>query len=665
MKSISISITVAAIGLASVSWFTGQVAPPLAASISGPVAGHKAATEINVQADAASEVGPQATPQSIRVPAIITVDLRRRHVLGDASELDRSKFFNVHSNYTSAALTEADLEQLRELNVGFGRAFDGPFAAHQNGTPYPDTESIRDRAAAVIAATRNDPLYRYRTTRRIMTNSVEDVFNLEDDPAEMARYAADVLEFHYEDDTRPDFYAPMSIPFVAAGQYGDDPAAVRARMVEVFAAIGREFDRRDLSTQVIGYTSAWPMMHYGDFSHWRERMQLFMDVAGPHVDGICFLMLDATHMQQADRRRSGSRVEALLDLIETYGASQWGTPKPHAISEYGDVSHGWPEGDTYSPARSSAELNSYNHFLFTLLGREDRLLIAVPFLTAKSPWFYAQPRNQWQPFSADLWRPDPESIVEGQPTRFLETEKMEFYRLWREVKGHRAVANSTDPDVVAYAFTDDADAFVCLNNFEDESRAVALHFLSELPEIESVSIKRMSVPRQQAVIYIKRQLDALPATLIMEPHETIILRVTYAAPLVPSSIVRTSSYYSPDFLQPIMADQALSFGIQGVETGEANDGSTATLRVGFSREHDLSKQPRLLVNGNEVVFPDDWLGDDQANQDQAQNQGFFGSIAVPLPAGFLRGDNDITLIFPDDGGRVSTVVLEVHRVEPE
>lgn len=488
-------------------------------------------------------------------PAVVEIHLLKRQVLGDTSELDRSKYINVHSHYNSNALTLENLEQLKELNVGFGRSFDGPFAGHKNGTPYDDTETIKSQAEKVIAAEKSNPRYPYRTSRRIITDNVNAAFNMEDDLSEMSRYAADILEYNYTDETRPDFYSPLSIPFVAAGKFDSDQAKVRERMVALIAEIGKEIDERGLSTQVIGYTSAWPMMHYWDFGHWKDRMQMFMDTAGPHVDGICFLMLDATHMQERDSRRSGSRVEALMDLVETYGAIKWGSPKPHAISEYGDVSHAWPLGDTYTPARSSAELNSYNHFLFSLLGRQDRLLISVPFLTAKSPWHYNSPKNNWQPFSADLWRPDPESIVDGKPTRFLETEKMEFYRLWRDVKGHRTQITSTDPDISAYSFTDGTEAYICLNNFEDEQREVSLSFKDSLPSIQKLELKRMYVPKQEAVIYTKTYIDEIPETLFLEPHETIIIHISYAKPLVPTQHIKTQNYYSKDFLQPIVANQ--------------------------------------------------------------------------------------------------------------
>ncbi|MGC6456481.1 MAG: hypothetical protein ACON39_04465 [Coraliomargaritaceae bacterium] len=584
-------------------------------------------------------------------PASVTIHLLKEHVLGETSELDRSKFFNVHSTYSGAALTPADLDQLKSLNVGFGRAFDGPFAGHKNGMPYPDTETIRKMAPDMIAQAKAGPLYAYRTTRRIITNEPRTAFSMEDNPAEMARFATDILEYHYEDDFRPGFYSPLSIPFVAAGKYGEDQEVVRARMTEMIAEVGKEIDRRELSIKVIGYTSAWPVMHFWDFGHWNERMKMFMDIAGPHIDAIDFILMDAAHYDKADSRRSGSRFEALMDLVETYGAMKWGQPKPFAFSEYGAVAHSWPEGDAYSPERASAELNAYNHFLFSLFGREDRILIAVPFITTKSPWFYNTPNNQWQPFSADLWRPDLESIVDGRPTRFLETEKMEFYRFWCDVKGRRVFTESGDPDISVYAFADGADGFICLNNFGDEKRMVSLSLPGRLPALKSIELKRMFIPKQQAVLYTKKNIRTLPKNLTMEPQETIIVRVSYAAPLIFEGSLQSRTYYSDSYLQSISTDQPVSFQINGVST---NATSTGVLRISLAREHHMSKQPRLIVNQQVIDFPNDWMGCDQANR----KGGFFGSISVPLPASVLQEDNEITLTFPDDGGRVSTVVLD-------
>ena len=578
-----------------------------------------------------------------------------RQLLDDSSKLDRSKFFNVHSSYTAPALTEADLQQLKDLNVGFGRSFDGPFAGHRKGELYQDSESVQAAGEEAIKAAESDLLYRFHTTRRIITDEVQHVFNMEHDPKEMARFAVDVLEFHYTDETRPDFYSPLSIPFVAAGKYGEDEAVVRERMSQFIAEVGKAIDQRALSTQVIGYTSAWPMMHFWDFGHWKRRMQLFLDTAGDYLDGVCFLLMDASYYDAPDKRRSGSRVEALMDLIETYGFIKWGAPKPFAFSEYGTVAHGWPQGDAYSPARSSAELNAYNHFLFSLLGREDRISIAVPFISTKSPWFYCVPNNNWQPYSADLWRPDPDSVVDGEPTRFFETEKMNYYRLWSDVQGDRVRVISDHPDVVSYAFVDGKEAYVCFNNADTSECRVAIGLAGKLPAVSEVEMKRMYIPKGEAVVYTQIVEQKVPRSIVLRPYETVVMCISFSDTLYPSTVVRTQSHYSKDFLQPIVASKLVKFTILADGVTPEADG---ILRVSIARGHELSKQPQLSINGRTIEFPVNWLADDQSNREG----GFFGAIEISVPAGILKPTNEVTLTFPDSGGRVSTVVLESNTV---
>jgi hypothetical protein len=215
------------------------------------------------------------------------------------------------------------------------------------------------------------------------------------------------------------------------------------------------------------------------------------------------------------------------------------------------------------------------------------------------------------------------------------------------------MTQSSDPDILAYAFVDQSEAFICLNNFEDVQRTVDLNFSSTLPELNALTLKRMFVPKQQAVIYTKKSSDKMPTQLLMEPHETIILHGTFAKELVTQSMITTKSHYSSDFLQSIKANQPIIFEINDVAPSEE---VTGTLRISIAREHHLSKQPSLTVNGHNIVFPNDWTGYDQANQ----KSGYFGAVPVQLSAGILNADNTITLTFPDDGGWISTAILEAN-----
>ena len=80
------------------------------------------------------------------------------------------------------------------------------------------------------------------------------------------------------------------------------------------------------------------------------------------------------------------------------------------------------------------------------------------------------------------------------------------------------------------------------------------------------------------------------------------------------------------------------------------------MRMGIGRAHNKSKKPTVTVNGTSINVPDDWAGYDQANRNQ-----FFGIIEVPVPMNLIKASNAITLNFPDPGGSVSSLILNVEK----
>ncbi|MEO0963836.1 MAG: T9SS C-terminal target domain-containing protein [Planctomycetota bacterium] len=586
---------------------------------------------------------------------VVEIDLSTQRFLGDESSLDRGKFINVHSDYsgTEAFMPEDVALLVDEYGVGFGRFFNSPFNYYRGGPPYPSTQTLEALAPDRRWSKLSNTNAKYHTNERVVTEHPRHAFTPGGDHEDAARFAADYFELMYTDVNRPLYYEPMNEPFVHAGDFGDDQEAVRREMSEFIAAIGREFDRRGIETQVLGYSSAWPSMELWDFGHWNSRMKMFMDVAGEHVDGISVHPYDGTNVTGQDNRRSGSNVEAILDLIETYGFIKWGEPKPLAITEFGDIPKGFDKG--YSPASASAHLNSLNHLTFGLMDRQDRILIAVPFITTKSPWFYKNPDNDFEPYGVDLWRPDKAAIKNGQVTSFLPTEKFRFYDLWKDVRGDRAVVNASDPDLLAHVFVDDERVFVCLNNLESEPRDVELIHATDLSPGITTNVRRLSVPVGKAAIYTDEDVDGAVTELTLAPHEAVVLRYDLHAPIERTTRAVSTPNYSRTYLQEIKAGEPIAFEFDRVPTGEGR----ATLRMSLGRKPGMSKKPTLTVNGRPFTVPDDWPGYDQANRSD-----FFGTITVPLPAEVLEPATTVSVTFPDDGGRVSSMVLITEIESP-
>lgn len=507
-------------------------------------------------------------------PAVVSVDLSKQLYVGDTTALDRNKFFNIHSSPGEPGAAEQDMLYIKnELNAQYGRIFWGPMALN-GSADYPNTEqAMLDGEQSIINA-KAGAFYEFGTNRMVATEHPRSVLAPGNDPVEGARWAADYFEYYFEDERRPLFYEPMNEPFVHASDFVDGPwdpvanEAVQRHMATWFAEIGKTFDQRGLNTNVIGFSSAWPSFELSDFSHWQSRQKMFMDLAGDHMDGFSFHLYDGVNVEGQDNFRSGSNAEAIIDMIEAYSHIKWGEVKDHAVTEYGGIIDGYPL--EYSAAKSAQELRSYNHILFSLLEREDRILTSTPFITGISKWFYDA--NNFNPYSATVLRPDPDKIISNKVNGYLPTEKAYFYKLWSDVKGNRVAVDTLDPDLAVQAFNYGSTLYLALNNYEDSSKDVDLRFIYQGNSVSQVRAKRLDVPYDQAANYTDEILSSAPSSITMQGHETVVLEYEFAQPISPDGIVRKSSYYAQTYLQPIVENTELAFTFNDIDVGQSSMG---------------------------------------------------------------------------------------------
>jgi len=554
----------------------------------------------------------------------VTINPSIQKYIGNNSILDRDKFFNLHASPTNSEFSPADIQTVtEELNAGFGRSFGSPISAI-SGTSYPSTDFAMTNGAENVEQQKNSLLYPYTDKRLVVTDHPRNVMKDGNDPVEGARWAADYFEYYYSDETRPLFYEPMNEPFVHASDFvegGWDPAKnliVQDQMTQWFKEIGLAFDRRGIDTYVIGYSAAWPSFELNDFAHFEGRQKRFMDMAGDALDAFSFHLYDGVNVSGQDNKRSGSNAEAIMDLIETYSHFKWNTVKPHALTEYGGIIDGF-EGVDYSDERSSQELPSLNHLLFSALDREDRILTSIPFITGKATWFYQE--NNFQPYSAAMWRPDPTKIIGDKVNGFLLTEKAKFFQLWSEVKGTRIDVQELDPDLAVQAFAYGPKLYVALNNFEDTTKSVSLNFVSTMGELVSLRTKRLYVPYGEAAIYSDEVSNSAPNEWVLGDHEVVVLEYEFSQPFTPTGVVRKQTYYAPEHLESIVADQIMSFSINNVELNHDDNLFTDYIANSFTYDEAAAKSvtPRLTkmlstlitkLNRNFAMikarYPDSW-----------------------------------------------------------
>ena len=448
----------------------------------------------------------------------------------------------------------------------------------------------------------------------------------------------------------------MNEPFVHAKDFYEekdwDPLAelrVKTEMSQLFRALAEKIhaDPALKNIKVMGYGAAWPSFELKDFQNWETNMGLFLDIAGDQLDAISYHLYDGINQVGQENKRSGSNNDAIMDLVETYSYQRWGIIKPHAITEYGGIAK-----KEFSLISNMQSIRSQNAMIFGLMDREDRLEISIPFTTDNATWHITK-ANDYLPYKAVLWRAENMGVPKNQITGWVYTNRIQFYELWKAVKGERVFVSTSNPDIQVQGFLDEKKLFVALNNLDDNAQQVALDLSSIKSNVKDLLVKSLTIYKEDFPRYYEKTVSSIPEVFSIDPAETIVLEFNLNNTITFKNQIKSKRYYSSNYLVPIEADKELIFEFNDVALGVG----FAKLSMSLGREHDLSKTPEILVNGEKVEVPSNWKGYDQANRKK-----FLGAIEIPIPMNFIMKNNTIKISFPDAGGHLSSLILDVEKI---
>lgn len=581
----------------------------------------------------------------------VTIDLTTQKYIGEESTLKREKYFSYHGSFDWELASESTY-LFDQLGIEFGRSFAGPAPFRKSKTTIPSPSEAQKRGENTLKSKQNSSLYKkYKTADFIITDHPRSAFQLDMDYDKIAAYNVAYIKSAFSE--IPKYYEVMNEPFVHAKDYvesWDQTGMVILEMSKLHKVVADKIHAEIPGMMVGGYSSAWPEVDRENFDHWNSRMKLFMDTAGEHMKFFATHLYDGRNVTGDFNYRSGSNSEAILDLIEAYSYKKWGIVKPHLISEYGYTSKGLL-GKPYSPTLNGITLTSCNNILMSLLDKPDRLLKAIPFIVGEANWFYKDTTKNPE------GHPYPWVIVRRTKDggkKFTHLKK--FYELWKNVAGDRVAIHSKNPDIQAHAFVKKNKAYIAVNNLHDKAQKINLDFLNTSNTfIKNITLRRLytnasGIPK---LIYFTNY--DLTENITLKIGETIILECDLNEIAFRNTLTE-NNYYSKTYLQKIEANKPLNFLIEKVQTG-AN--GKAFIKMGIGRTHTLSKKPIVSINGNTVEVPDNWAGYDQANREQ-----FFGVITIPFDIKHtIPGENKIQLTFPDTGGFVSSVILNIELLQ--
>lgn len=568
-----------------------------------------------------------------------------KRMIGENSTLDRSKYFNIHSNANDV---EADLYSNYNISQ-VGRQFWSPGSAALQSTG--------------AVGTYPDPLTggaELREVRKyVATDHPYKVYAQGLDPIPFADWAVEYFKNHVDTYLRPEYYEPMNEPFVHARDFYDEPdwdpvaeATVKLEMAQFFKHVGQKIHAAPelANMKVIGYSAAYPTFEKNDFSIWDQNMKMFMDEAGADMDGFSTHLYDGINQIGQDTRRSGSNMEAILDLIETYSYVKWGIIKPHAITEFGGIVNG-----EYNDIMNVQSIRSQNSILFGLLERTDRVEIAIPFTTGKATWHITE-ENNYMPYKAVLYKPIPIGVPLDQVTGWEYTNRIHFYDLWKDVLGDRILIRSDNKDVLVQGFLDGNKLHIALNNLDDFDQPINLNFNGNLPNISQLTIKSLIIHPNADPDYTIQTFSELLDSYSLKKNETVVLEYTFSEPITFDNVIQSKRYYSTTYLQPIQANNPINYNFNNVDL--VGNSGYAMLAMSIGRKHDRSKSPTVIVNGISIPVPSNWKGYNQIDRDD-----FFGTIEIPIPLNVIQENNSVSITFEDSNGHLSSLVLNVESYD--
>lgn len=580
----------------------------------------------------------------------VSIDLTTQKFYGSTSELSREKYFSGHFSYTDGDLAEDADYLFGNLGIKFGRSFAGPRSFGKD-------HSIMSVEEASAGGTRTNKsiiggkLFKdYATRDLIITAHPKEAFAMNADYNKIAAYDAAYIKTAFP--VLPRYYEVMNEPFVHAIDFVKtypETDGVIIEMSKLHKVVADKVHAEVPDIMVGGYSAAWPEYEKNNFAIWDSRMKTFMDIAGESMDFFATHLYDGVNVTGGFVYRSGSNSEAILDLIEAYSYIKWGKIKPHLISEYGYTAKNM-QGKPYSPESDGICLVSYNKILMGLLDKPDRILKAVPFIVGRAPWFYKDPKNtEGNPYPWVISRKMPDGSYQL-------THLVKFYELWKGVEGDAIAVNSNNPDIQVNGYASKGKIFIAMNNLDDKEQKISLDFLHNSSKlINKMTLRRLflddkGIPQLQFSKGTKTVDE-----LVLKPGETVVLDCD-TKKIEFDNTLNEDNYYAKTYLQKIEANTPLTFEI---EKAVASKNGSATIRMGISRAHNLSKSPKVTINGTPVEVPNNWAGYDQAPREQ-----FFGVIPIPVAINLIKeGKNTITITFPDAGGFVSSVILNEERLK--
>ena len=605
----------------------------------------------------------------------ITVDPTVRRCIGGVSELNRATYFGLCDQGTDFDKRCRSDERynwlIKENGITFGRSlglvkgverYYKAVRENPERPGYVDVEYLRKRLQSrlkepgeqfkkdmngrlEVALHGNHnayPSFMGEFSTKQSAKDKKDILPQNIDAA--AEFAAKTLKYKFNDFDRPSFYEPVNEPHWS---YFMDQHLAKWHLATLKAV-----RKEKLDVLVGGPCSSVAYFYKREYGAFKG-MKAFIDNTGCGMDFYSFHVYDFVRDANGEfggRMTSGLPLESVLDLVQNYTVNTYGKEVDIVVSEHGG--YGADELIESMARESFAEtgfewemkMRSINDFnmvsslianTLTFMDHPHTVKKAVPFILLES--------MAWDPkYYAVIYTPrDYKDEKDWVPTK-----KIMFYRLFRDLKGHRVVADSPDPDVQTRAFVDDNKLFVVLNNLSNYSKNIAL----DLPRSKEMTIRRFG-RNADFTPYLTEKEWCMQEGVDLQARECVLLKLEYRKSVKIRSVVDEKPFYGDRIATAVEENAEFT-----VEVDDPGGVKSAVLRIGISRPPDAGHRLNVFLNDRELIVPLEECAQRLVEKEYASCK------LIPLDPAELRKKNTVTVSFPDGRpGSIGAVVIRASR----
>ncbi|WP_221409021.1 hypothetical protein [Reichenbachiella versicolor] len=610
---------------------------------------------------------------------LVDVNLNVKHIVGGESKFDRKKFIVMHAGLNNGEwpntvardtfLTNYDVYLGRENGTlpgyirrisedpkkeGWPNVVDIKSVGKAQKKKYASKSVNPDLLARTGGMMIGGQFNNYPTGKPLPTYKGVKPWTLANNEA-AAEFYAQFFKQAYggEGEPRPQYLEVINEPFVKSGKYG----TTRQAISEFHVAVAKRVKKLNPEVKVGGYTAAYPeySANNSNFNHWNNNWKRFIDVAGKEMDFYSLHIYDGMAKDGKENYyRSGSNMEAMLDIIESYSMIKIGEVKPFVISEYG---YFWQREEIteFTKEFQWENLRSFSTIMMQLMERPDQMEKTIPFMLLKAGWWKKESGARY-PYR--LFRQKYE--LEGETgNEWVFTELVKFYQLWSDVKGTRVDTKASDIDIQVDAYIDGKKMYLILNNIEQSNQTLDLNLIDGgNNKVKSIKAKHLyevnGLPTLEEI-----ELDVNTAQVEVSKCATMILEYTFQKEVSIDEASEETKIYADTYLKKIEAGKTNTFNFKTADLKKAKYGELV-LRLGIGREHPSEGEsfvyPEVTFNGTMIDIPTDWRG-----YDQSARKRFFGVLEIPVPYELIDNNsaqNTVEVKFSNSGGYISSAVLQ-------